>query len=166
MRADHGGQAELTFFRFRCALQRVGSGRGNSRKKLHACVAQHDPGPCPVPSHCSTGTIPPSRPTRSPCRRAQGRSRMAVASTVPTRTGIPGHSLTGPSTSARWSGSGASRGSPNHGAHSVDQRPLQYNPRSRGEPSKSVSASPSKSAILLTRPSGFCGESQCIVASR
>ena len=60
-----------------------------------------------VVSFCSApcGAILPSRPAVSQGRRAQGQSRMAVALIVPRAAGFPGHSLTGPSTTA---GSGAS----------------------------------------------------------
>jgi len=49
--------------------------------------------------------ILPSRPAISQRRRAQGQSRTAVALILPRAAWFPGHSLTGPSTTA---GSGAS----------------------------------------------------------
>jgi hypothetical protein len=54
-------------FRFPNALQHTGSGSGKSRS-ITATI---------VPSFCSIGTILPSRPARSRCRRAQRLSRMA-----------------------------------------------------------------------------------------
>src|SRR5260370_34527960 len=54
-------------FRFPQALQHAGSGSGKSTVSTAALV----------PSLCSIGTILPSRPARSHCRRAQRRSRMA-----------------------------------------------------------------------------------------
>src|SRR5260370_16630740 len=51
-------------FRFPHALQRAGSGTGKSTTSTAALV----------PSFCSIGTILPSRPARSQCRRPQRRS--------------------------------------------------------------------------------------------
>jgi hypothetical protein len=51
--------------------------------------------------------ILPSRPAISQRRRAQGRSRMAVAPSVPRAASFPGHSLTGLSTTARSGASGS-----------------------------------------------------------
>ena len=47
------------------------------------------------------GAILPSRPAGSHGRRAQGRSRVAVAKSCTQASHFPGHPLTGPSTAAR-----------------------------------------------------------------
>src|SRR5690349_9873665 len=59
-----------------------------------------------VPSFGSIETILPSRPARPKRRRAQGRSRTAVALSAPHAHKLPGRALTAPSTGAGWSVSG------------------------------------------------------------